>query len=120
MNTAARYLSLFLMAQVNAGYMVFWGWVNNTFAGEPAKRAVAVAMINALGSIGNITGSYVWQSQWGPTYRYSYAVCIATIGVSTGMLGVMHLHLKRLNDRIEREERDNEALGGTVGFRYLV
>ncbi|KAG2132844.1 sugar transporter [Suillus bovinus] len=120
MNTAARYFSLFLMAQVYAGYMVFWGWVNNTFAGEPAKRAVAVAMINSLGSIGNITGSYVWQSQWGPTYRYSYAVCIATIGVSTGMLGVMHLHLKRLNDRIAREERDNEALGGTVGFRYLV
>ncbi|KAG2754198.1 MFS general substrate transporter [Suillus brevipes Sb2] len=120
MNTAARYFSLFLMAQVYAGYMVFWGWVNNTFAREPAKRAVAVAMINALGSIGNITGSYVWQSQWGPTYRYSYAVCIATISVSTGMLGVMHLHLKRLNDRIAREERDNEALGGTVGFRYLV
>ncbi|KIK39077.1 hypothetical protein CY34DRAFT_352225 [Suillus luteus UH-Slu-Lm8-n1] len=120
MNTAARYFSLFLMAQVYAGYMVFWGWVNNTFAGEPAKRAVAVALINALGSIGNITGSYVWQSQWGPTYRYSYAVCIATISVSTGMLGVMHLHLKRLNDRIAREERDNEALGGTVGFRYLV
>jgi hypothetical protein len=63
---------------------------------------------------------YVWQSQWGPTYRYSYAVCIATISVSTGMLGVMHLHLKRFNDRIAREERDNEALGGTVGFRYLV
>ncbi|KAG1767132.1 major facilitator superfamily domain-containing protein, partial [Suillus occidentalis] len=119
MNTAARYFSLFLMAQVYAGYMVFWGWVNNTFAGEPAKRAVAVAMINALGSIGNITGSYVWQSQWGPTYRYSYAVCIATISVSTGMLGVMHLHLKRLNNRIAREERDNEALGNTVGFRYL-
>ncbi|KAG2338758.1 MFS general substrate transporter [Suillus weaverae] len=123
MNTAARYFSLFLMAQVYAGYMVFWGWVNNTFAGEPAKRAVAVAIINGLGSIGNITGSYVWQSQWGPTYRYSYAVCIATISVSTGMLGVMHLHLKRLNKHIAREEwegRDNEAPGGTVGFRYLV
>ncbi|KAG2034737.1 major facilitator superfamily domain-containing protein [Suillus americanus] len=123
MNTAARYFSLFLMAQVYAGYMVFWGWVNNTFAGEPAKQAVAVAIINGLGSIGNITGSYAWQSQWAPTYRYSYAVCIATISVSTGMLGVMHLHLKRLNKRIAREEQnggDERALSGTVGFRYLV
>jgi hypothetical protein len=47
----------FLMAQVNAGYMVFWGWVNNTFTGEPAKRAVAVALVNALAQAGNISGS---------------------------------------------------------------
>jgi hypothetical protein len=45
------------MAQVNAGYMVFWGWVNNTFTGEPAKRAVAVALVNALAQAGNISGS---------------------------------------------------------------
>ncbi|KAG2130894.1 sugar transporter [Suillus clintonianus] len=125
MNTAARYLSLFLMAQVYAGYMVFWGWVNNTWSQEPAKRAVALALINGLGSIGNITGSYVWQSHWGPTYRYSYAVCLSTIGVSTGMLGVMHLYLKHLNKQMvrkdsERDGKDNEGLGGPVGFRYLV
>ena len=49
---------------------------------------------------------YVWQSHWGPTYRYSYAVCIATIGVSTGMFGGMHFYLKRLNEQAERKERD--------------
>lgn len=47
------------MAQVYAGYMVLWGWINNTFAGEPAKRAVAVAIINGLANIGNIIGSLV-------------------------------------------------------------
>ncbi|KAG2338781.1 MFS general substrate transporter [Suillus weaverae] len=121
MNTAARYLSLFLMAQVNAGYMVFWGWVNNTFTGEPAKRAVAVALVNALAQAGNIAGSYAWQSRWGPTYRYSYAVCIAALGVSTGICGGMHMHLKRLNEQNARKERDNESVeGSTTGFRYLV
>jgi len=39
--------------------MVLWGWINNTFAGEPAKRAVAVAVINGLANIGNIIGSLV-------------------------------------------------------------
>ncbi|KAG0699521.1 major facilitator superfamily domain-containing protein [Suillus ampliporus] len=123
MNTAARYISLFLMAQVYAGYMVLWGWINNTFAGEPAKRAVAIALINGLANIGNIIGSYVWQSHWGPTYRYSYAVCIATLGVSTGMFGGMHLYLKRLNKEIARKEqdaKDHEKLGDAIGSRYLL
>ncbi|KAG1723888.1 major facilitator superfamily domain-containing protein [Suillus lakei] len=106
MNKAARYISLFLMAQVIAGYLVLWGWINNTFAREPAKRAVAIAVINAVGQIGNVVGSYAWPSNWGPTYRYSYAVSITTIGVSTAMFGVMHLHLKHLNEQIERNERD--------------
>lgn len=124
MNTAARYVSLFLMAQVNAGYMVFWGWVNNTFTGEPAKRAVAVALVNALAQAGNISGSYAWQTQWGPTYRYSYAVCIAALGVSTAICGGIHIHLKHLNEQIARKERDgrdNESIDRPMAsFRYLV
>ncbi|KAG1838612.1 hypothetical protein C8R48DRAFT_103736 [Suillus tomentosus] len=53
---AASYASLFLMAPLIAGYLVLWGWVNNTFAREPAKRAVAIALINTIGQIGNIVG----------------------------------------------------------------
>ncbi|OAX40255.1 MFS general substrate transporter [Rhizopogon vinicolor AM-OR11-026] len=123
MNTAARYLSLFLMAQVYAGYMVLWGWINNTFAGEPAKRAVAVALINCLANIGNIIGSYVWQSSWGPTYRNSYGVCLAMLCLSTGMFGGMHLYLKHLNEQMERKERgakDDESLRDPIRFRYLL
>ncbi|KAG1779541.1 major facilitator superfamily domain-containing protein [Suillus placidus] len=122
MNKAARYISLFLMAPVVSGYLVLLGWINNTFAREPAKRAVAIAMMNSLGQIGNIIGSYVWPSSWGPTYRYSYAVCIATLVVSTGMFGGMHLHLRHLNEQIERNERDVndiKELREPIGFRYL-
>ncbi|KAG2350971.1 MFS general substrate transporter [Suillus weaverae] len=123
MNKAARYISLFLMAPVISGYLVLLGWVNNTFAREPAKLAVAIAMTNSLGQTGSIIGSYVWPSSWGPTYRYSYAVCIATLGVSTGMFGCMYLHLRRLNEQIERDERDVKdikELREPIGFRYLV
>ncbi|KAG0699522.1 hypothetical protein DFH29DRAFT_877257 [Suillus ampliporus] len=109
MNTAARYVSLFLMVQVYAGYMVLWGWINNTFTGEPAKRTVAVALINGLSQIGNVIGSYVWQTNWGPTYRYSYAVCIATLRVSTGMF-----------DCKERDANHNEKLGDAIGLIFSV
>ncbi|KAG1746417.1 major facilitator superfamily domain-containing protein [Suillus lakei] len=122
MNTAARYFSMFLMAQIAGGQMVLWGWINNTFSREPAKRAVAIAMINGLSQTGNIIGSYVWPPRWGPTYRYSYAVCFTALGVSTAMFGMMHLYLKRLNERMEKNERDAKDINGLrdVGFRYLV
>ncbi|KAG2137318.1 major facilitator superfamily domain-containing protein [Suillus cothurnatus] len=106
MNTAARYTSVFLMAQISAAYMVIWGWINNIFAREPAKRAVAIALINGLSQTGNIIGAYVWPINWGPTYRYSYAICLAALGASTTMFGVMYLHLKRVNERIERNEQN--------------
>ncbi|KAG1781985.1 major facilitator superfamily domain-containing protein [Suillus placidus] len=123
MNTAARYTSVFLMAQISAAYMVIWGWINNIFAGEPAKRAVAIALINGLSQTGNIIGAYVWPTNWGPTYHYSYAICLAALGVSTTMFGVMYLYLKRANERIERNEqnaKDVDNLQNPIGFRYLV
>ncbi|KAG2347438.1 sugar transporter [Suillus weaverae] len=123
MNIVARYVSLFLMAQIAAGHIILWAWINNTFAREPAKRAVAIAVSSGISAIGNIAGSYVWPLAWGPTYRYSYAICLAALGVSTAMFGVMYLHLKRVNEQIERNERnakDINDLLDPVGFRYLM
>lgn len=123
MNMIARYVSLFLMAQIAAGQIIIWAWVNNTFAREPAKRAVAIAMISGMSATGNIVGSYMWPLNWGPTYRYSYVISFAALGVSTAMLGVMYLYLKRVNEQIERNEenaKDIDDLQDPVGFRYLV
>ncbi|KAG2044649.1 sugar transporter [Suillus americanus] len=122
MNKAARYISLFLMAQIFIGYMTLLVWISNTFAREPAKRAVAIAMMNAVGHIGTIVGSYAWPLKWGPTYRYSYIICIAALGVSTGMFGGMYLYLKRLNEQIERNERDAKDVNEIreISFKYLV
>ncbi|KAH7920846.1 MFS general substrate transporter [Leucogyrophana mollusca] len=117
MNTAARYISLFLMAQTYAGLVCFYAWMSNSFPRPPAKRAVAIAFINGFSQLGNVTGSYVWPSTWGPTYRYSLVICIANATVFTVMCWVMSLHLSSLNKKIEREELNKEAT--PVGFRYL-
>ncbi|PSR75029.1 hypothetical protein PHLCEN_2v9359 [Hermanssonia centrifuga] len=57
MNTAARYVSMFLTVQSYAGVCVLYGWLSNTFPSPPAKRAVALAFINSFSQVGNITGS---------------------------------------------------------------
>ncbi|KAF8812395.1 sugar transporter [Phlegmacium glaucopus] len=118
MNTAARYISLFLMAQSYAGFVVLYAWMNNSFPRPPSKRAVALALINAFSQLGNIAGSYVWPSQWGPTYRNSYGICIATGGVAIAMCWVFRMHLKRLNKKISQEEEEKGIK--TAGFRYML
>jgi len=61
---------------------------------------------------------YVWPKPWGPTYRYSYGICIATSCTAMIMCWLFRGHLKRLNAELDREE---EAMGvKTRGFRYLL
>ncbi|KZT29316.1 MFS general substrate transporter [Neolentinus lepideus HHB14362 ss-1] len=117
MNTAARYISLFLMAQSYSGFITFLAWVSNTFARPPSKRAVALAWINAFSQLGNIAGSYVWSSTWGPSYRKSYAICIACNGLTIVMCYVFRTHLARLNRKAEESE---EAEGRSKGYRYML
>ncbi|KAG2085567.1 MFS general substrate transporter [Suillus discolor] len=70
MDKAARYTSLNIQvpdaARVTAGYLVLLGWISNPFFREPAKRAVATTLMNALGHT---------------TYPCSYAICIPALGV---------------------------------------
>ncbi|KAG6919397.1 hypothetical protein DXG01_006280 [Tephrocybe rancida] len=116
MNTAARYVSLFLMAQSYAGFVVLYAWTSNTFPRPPSKRAVALALINAFSQLGNIAGSYVWPKTWGPTYRNSYAICISCSGFAILLLWGFRQYLISLNKKLDREE---EAKGIKVkGLRH--
>ncbi|KAK2466175.1 hypothetical protein APHAL10511_001817 [Amanita phalloides] len=111
LNTAARYVSMFLMAQSYAGFVVLYAWISNTLPRPSSKRAVALALINAFSQLGNVAGSYVWPKMWGPSYRYSYAICIATSGWAVVMGWVLRMHLKRQNAQF--------ASAGQT-FRYLL
>ena len=45
------------MANMYSGFVVFYTWISNSFPRPPSKRAVAVALINAISQTGNIAGS---------------------------------------------------------------
>lgn len=107
----------FLMAQSYAAFITFFAWISSTFPRPPLKRAVAIAFINAFGQLGNIAGSYIWPTSWGETYRYSYAICIATNGLGIVMILAFRAHLKALNEKAEKEEQER---GLPKGYRYLL
>jgi len=84
------------MAQSYAGFVVLFAWISSSFLRPTAKRAVALALINAFSQLGNIAGSYVWPKNWGPSYRNSYGICVATSGLSIVMLWLYRRHLRSL------------------------
>jgi len=116
MNTAARYISLFLMAQSYAAFITFLAWVSNSISRPPSKRAVALAAINAFSQLGNIAGSYVWPKSWGLTYSYSYAICISTNGLAIIMCYIFRQHLASLNGKAQKEAGNRKELA----YQYLL
>lgn len=137
-NVAARYVALFLQASSYAGFIVFYSWISSSFPRPPAKRAVAIAMINAFSQLGNIAGSYVWNLPENG-YRNSYGIVTAMFGITIAGCFAFKMVLQGLNRKIEEGEaawtvRDDVAAqtaameGVSVeegiklqrGFRYLV
>ncbi|KGO76040.1 Major facilitator superfamily domain, general substrate transporter [Penicillium italicum] len=134
-NVAARYVALFLQAGSYAGYIVFYSWISSSFPRPPAKRAVAIAMINAFGQLGNVAGSYVWDLK-DNGYRSSYGIVLAMFGVTVGGCWYFRSLLIGLNHQLEEGEladvargestesdvldNQDESLRMRKGFRYLV
>lgn len=134
-NVAARYVALFLQASAYAGFIVFYSWISSSFPRPPAKRAVALAFINAFSQLGNIAGSYVWNSK-DHGFRNSYGVVLAMFVATIAGCALIRLQLARLNRRLAAAEDDcatlpgaadqdiidspDEALRMRKGFRYLV
>ncbi|KAJ6010238.1 hypothetical protein N7499_004358 [Penicillium canescens] len=130
LNVAARYVALFLQAGSYAGFIVFYSWISSSFPRPPAKRAVAIAMINAFSQLGNVAGSYVWDLE-DNGYRSSYGIVLAMFGVTVAGCWYFRYMLLDLNKQIEAGEMadttDNdilenadESLRMRKGFRYLV
>ncbi|PFH48472.1 hypothetical protein AMATHDRAFT_76716 [Amanita thiersii Skay4041] len=115
MQIAARYVAMFFMTQTYAAFIVFITWISNSIS-PSSKRAVALALINTFSQLGNISGSYIWPTNWGPTYRNSYIICIIGSSLCIAMCWWFRRCLILLNS-----ELDKEGEGGfKKGFRYML
>ena len=139
LSVAARYIALFLQAGSYAGFIVFYSWISSSFPRPPAKRAVALALINAFSQLGNIAGSYVWVLPENG-YRKSYGIVTAMFGITIVGFWAFRMILVNLNKKLDEREAAwdaehtsttqsgevvfmdsvDESLRMRKGFRYLV
>lgn len=99
-----RYFSTFLMTTGYASGFVVLAWISNTIPRPPAKRAVAIGLINACGNIRSIPGTYIWRSMYGPYYAVPFWACFAILAAACVVALGLRQYLILLNKRLDREE----------------
>ncbi|OLN93049.1 putative transporter C1002.16c-like protein 13 [Colletotrichum chlorophyti] len=126
-SVAPRYVSMMLMVPgIYSGYTTALAWISNTLPRPPAKRAAALAFINAVSNCSSIYASYLYPKSAGPQYTAAFihncVACFVAICAAT----VLRIVLVRLNRRLERGEfvegAINAAPGAAAshGFRFKV
>ncbi|KAJ7578187.1 major facilitator superfamily domain-containing protein [Mycena floridula] len=139
-NIAARYFSMFLMAVGYAAYSLTLVWVSNVIPRPPAKRAAAMGIINGVGNLGFLIGSYTWKAAWGPEYHQSMLISLCALVLTNILALVMRQLLLRQNRKLDSDERTalqgadkvrveeaarlegitfDQAMERRKGFRYL-
>ncbi|KAF1993466.1 pantothenate transporter liz1 [Amniculicola lignicola CBS 123094] len=102
-NFTARYALLVLMA---AGL-----WSSNaialSFAGatfgslEPEVRAIALALVNAMGNLAQIYGAYLFPTEDAPKYLMGFGVISGMLGLGVCVYICMHVFLRRSEGRMK-------------------
>lgn len=126
-STAPRYVAMMLMVPgVYTGYVVALAWISNTLPRPPAKRAAALAFINAISNTSSIYASYMYKTEFGP--RYVIAMSINCVMVFMAFLAATTLRfiLVRLNRKLEQGVFVEGAINsgtteaGKKGFRFRI
>ncbi|KAF2461954.1 pantothenate transporter liz1 [Lineolata rhizophorae] len=126
--TAPRYLAMMLMVPgVYTGYVVALAWISNSIPRPPAKRAAALAAINAVSNASSIYASYLYTGA--PRYVMAMSVNCAMVALAVAMAITLRLVLGHLNKKLSRGEHVEGAIAvfegqleeeGRKGFRFLV
>ncbi|KAG1817977.1 major facilitator superfamily domain-containing protein [Suillus subaureus] len=140
MATGGRYFSLFLMTTGYCGFALTLTWVANAIPRPPAKRSVAMGLVNGFGNLGNLMGSYVWKASWGPQYHQSMIIALCSLVLSTALSVLIRWMLIKENKHMDMVEKElmegpgrerieeaarlegitfEEAVKRRKGFRYL-
>ncbi|KAK3484595.1 major facilitator superfamily domain-containing protein [Neurospora crassa] len=117
-HVAPRYLSMMLMVpSVYSSFVVAISWVSNTMPRPPAKRAAALAFINAVGSFSSIYASYLYPNSAAPHYTVAMVVNCVTAFVAVCAATAMRMILSRQNKKLARGEWVDGAIN-VEGFRF--
>jgi MFS family permease len=96
-NFTARYALLVLMAaglwSANATALAFAGATFGSI--EPEVRAIALALVNALGNLAQIYGAYLFPSHDAPKYLLGFGVISGMLGFGVVVYIGMHVLVRR-------------------------
>ncbi|KAI3326117.1 MFS general substrate transporter [Xylariaceae sp. AK1471] len=101
--TGPRYFAIVIMVPgVYGGFVVALAWISNTMPRPPAKRAAALAFINAVSNATSIYASYLYLDSYAPRYIIAFSVNSATIVLAIACALTLRVILVRLNKKLDQ------------------
>lgn len=96
-NFTARYVLLILMAAgLWASNALSLSFASSTFGSmEPEVRAVALAVMNAMGNLAQIYGAYLFPSDDAPKYLVGFGVISGMLGFGVTVYILLHVAVRR-------------------------
>jgi len=125
--TGPRYFAMMLMVPgVYSGYVVALAWISNSLPRPPAKRAAALAFINAISNTSSIYASYMYSPSAAPRYVVAMSVNCAMAAMAIIAATTLRFILVSLNKKLDQGIYVEGAINsgtteaGKKGFRFRI
>lgn len=115
MNIAARYFSMFLMLMIYGAFTTTLSWISSSLSRPPAKRAVAIAFINAFSNVSSTYSSYFYPASSGPRYLTGMACNIAFTALGIIFAIITRFYLQWRNNKLDKANEEDLATEGKRG-----
>ncbi|KAI0126110.1 pantothenate transporter liz1 [Xylariales sp. AK1849] len=136
-NFVARYFAMCIMVGgTYSGYVVALGYISNILPRPVAKRAAALALINALSNVCQIYSPFLYPSSAAPRYTVAFIVNCVMSAMTIIFAIILRFYLRGLNQKLDRgeeirdvgsaqaiEAQEEHGLPGLAvqrGFRFLL
>ncbi|WVO20056.1 uncharacterized protein IAS62_001346 [Cryptococcus decagattii] len=96
--------------------IIMYTWMSSSFPRPPPppERAVALAFMNAMSQVGNIVGSYIWPTKFGPIYANSYGIVLSMFGATILLIICLQRAAALESTTVQ------DAMPMQKGFGYLI
>ncbi|KAI1781518.1 major facilitator superfamily domain-containing protein [Hypoxylon cercidicola] len=119
-NLAARYAFIcFYISGVYAAFPLILTWGSEMISLPSEKRAVSIAIVNAVGNLAAIYGSYMWPSTDAPEYKRGFTAMAGMCGAGAIIAALMPVAFKYLPKFTTKAERELEVIEGHTSDRDL-
>lgn len=105
-----RYFSFFLMMFVFAINGTQFAWISSSIPRPPAKRAAALAIMNALGNSTSIWTSFTYAPSTKPYYREGLGIATGLMVGAFCLAVTLRFYLQRQNRALEELENEDMTL----------
>lgn len=111
---------MLMPASFYSSSIIILSWMSSILVGSNVKRAIGIAIINAVSNSSNIWTSYLYTNS--PRYVLAFSVNLAASVLLIVIVICLHFYLRRLNKKLDRGEdlgkNGPSALQVESGFRF--